>query len=550
MADAWAQPGSPRSPRRCRALAATARARRSGSAVRASQRRLPDGSLFIPVRLLDGEQPYASLTRGAAGQLLEPRRCRTRSRPGSSRPGAAEATRRARATCSCTARACSGSSARARYALYGRDAPFPVSGTDQVYGINVARFLADNDQADQLVLSLYGQLAAAMTPGTFVAGEAASVAPLARRALPRDVPAAERRAQRRVPRDAAADARARDAGRARARVRDAARVARRGEADRRRDAPTSFGPLSFSLAATAGAVSAAVDVPDRTPRARSRSASGCPGRADRRRHARRPALVAASTGRPARSTSPASPATWTSLPACHGLAQRINLVTLAAARNTLAAAPRAFAAFVDRSDRSRARPTATKPAGAHDLTIHYRAHDGVRRRAYILLPSWYGPKQQPADPARHLAARARRQRAREHEALGRAAGARPVRGDQPRRRGPQAEALLVGLGRADRGPGADAGDRAAHAPLAARRQRTASTRSAAAWAARRRCSCSPAIRGCSPARPRSTPSRTLRCQYRSFRSIPCNRACRQHVARADRAQPAVPRPPGDRWIAR
>ena len=36
----------------------------------------------------------------------------------------------------------------------------PSSGTDQVYGLNVARFLADNDQADQLVLSLYGQLAA------------------------------------------------------------------------------------------------------------------------------------------------------------------------------------------------------------------------------------------------------------------------------------------------------------------------------------------------------------------------------------------------------
>jgi hypothetical protein len=65
------------------------------------------------------------------------------------------------------------------YALYGREAPFPVSGTDEVYGVNVARFLADNDRADQLALSLYGELAAAMTPGTFVAGEGASVAPLA-----------------------------------------------------------------------------------------------------------------------------------------------------------------------------------------------------------------------------------------------------------------------------------------------------------------------------------------------------------------------------------
>src|SRR5262249_46639194 len=64
------------------------------------------------------------------------------------------------------------------YALYGRDAPFPTSGTDQVYGTNVSRFLADRGQADQLVLSLSGQLAAAMNPGPFVAGEAASVAPV------------------------------------------------------------------------------------------------------------------------------------------------------------------------------------------------------------------------------------------------------------------------------------------------------------------------------------------------------------------------------------
>jgi len=47
-----------------------------------------------------------------------------------------------------------------------------------VYGLNVARFLADNDRPDQLVLSLYGMLGASMTPNTFVSGEAATVAPL------------------------------------------------------------------------------------------------------------------------------------------------------------------------------------------------------------------------------------------------------------------------------------------------------------------------------------------------------------------------------------
>jgi len=27
--------------------------------------------------------------------------------------------------------------------------------------------------------------------------------------------------------------------------------------------------------------------------------------------------------------------------------------------------------------------------------VHYRAHDGARKRAYIVLPSWYGPKNNP-----------------------------------------------------------------------------------------------------------------------------------------------------------
>src|SRR6478752_2285087 len=31
-------------------------------------------------------------------------------------------------------------------------------------------------------------------------------------------------------------------------------------------------------------------------------------------------------------------------------------------------------------------------------TVHYRAHDGAARRAYILLPAWYGPKDDPPIP--------------------------------------------------------------------------------------------------------------------------------------------------------
>ena len=31
-------------------------------------------------------------------------------------------------------------------------------------------------------------------------------------------------------------------------------------------------------------------------------------------------------------------------------------------------------------------------------TVHYRAHDGVRRSAYVILPSWYGPRKDPPIP--------------------------------------------------------------------------------------------------------------------------------------------------------
>ena len=80
-------------------------------------------------------------------------------------------------TCSCTARVSLASCAQARIACT-ETASAEKSGTDQVYGLNVSRFLADNDRPDQLVLSLYGTLGAAMTPNTFVSGEAATVAPL------------------------------------------------------------------------------------------------------------------------------------------------------------------------------------------------------------------------------------------------------------------------------------------------------------------------------------------------------------------------------------
>jgi hypothetical protein len=52
------------------------------------------------------------------------------------------------------------------------------SGLGQVYGLSLSRFLADNDHPDQIVLSLYGMLAIGMTPDTFISGEAISVVPV------------------------------------------------------------------------------------------------------------------------------------------------------------------------------------------------------------------------------------------------------------------------------------------------------------------------------------------------------------------------------------
>jgi hypothetical protein len=54
----------------------------------------------------------------------------------------------------------------------------PGAGLAQVYGLGASRFLADNDQPDQLVLTLYGMLAVGMTADTYVSGEAVSVLPL------------------------------------------------------------------------------------------------------------------------------------------------------------------------------------------------------------------------------------------------------------------------------------------------------------------------------------------------------------------------------------
>jgi hypothetical protein len=150
------------------------------------------------------------------------------------------------------------------YALYGRTAPFPTSGTDEVYGVNVARFLAAMDEPDQLVLSLYGELAAAMTPDTFVAGEAASVAPLG---------ALRERSMYLPPNSVANGALLETVRQMLVQEQgDGLRLAyatprawlRPGRRISVADVPTSFGRLSYSLTAEHGAVRVHIEVPNVT----------------------------------------------------------------------------------------------------------------------------------------------------------------------------------------------------------------------------------------------------------------------------------------------
>ena len=174
MARVWSRLDDPRLAARA-TWAADRLERALRQAARASTRRLADGSLFVPAALGDRARPYAALTASRDGSywnlvmpyvlasgLFDPDGPTAR---GIWRYMGAHGSRLLGLV-----RADAGR-------LYGRG-PSAASGVDQVYGVNVARFLADADLPDQLVLSLYGMLAGAMTRDTFVSGEAATVAPL------------------------------------------------------------------------------------------------------------------------------------------------------------------------------------------------------------------------------------------------------------------------------------------------------------------------------------------------------------------------------------
>ena len=267
MGHVWAETGRRALAARCQLLAARLETglRR---AVRASRKRLPDGSLFIPVRLLDRERPYDALTESRSGSywnLVMPYALAS----GFFHPRSPEATGVLRYMRRHGSRIL-GLVRAGAYALY-RDPAYPTSGTDQVYGVNVARFLADSDQADQLVLSLYGSLAAAMTPGTFVSGEGATVAPLSgarRRAMYLPPNSASNAAFLETLRlmlvheTSARDGNPHGLELAFATPRAWLRPGRRIVARR---APTSFGPVSFTIDSRARSVHVSLDVPDRAP---------------------------------------------------------------------------------------------------------------------------------------------------------------------------------------------------------------------------------------------------------------------------------------------
>ena len=173
MSGVWAATGHEALAARSR-IAAAKLERGLRRAVDASEQRLSDSSLFVPASLLEQGAAFRQLTASRAGtywNLVVPYALAS----GFFRPNGADATALLRYLTRHGGRLIGLVRAGAYRLATGGDS---ASGTDQVYGTNVARFLADNDQADQLTLSMYGTLAAALTPGTYVAGEAASVSPL------------------------------------------------------------------------------------------------------------------------------------------------------------------------------------------------------------------------------------------------------------------------------------------------------------------------------------------------------------------------------------
>lgn len=143
------------------------------AAVRSHEVRLADGSLFVPDTLDGKTKAYKLITLTRAGSywnLVMPYVFASGFFP----PGRSDTNGILKYLALHGARLLGVPRADA-HVVFGK---VNGQGLGQVYGQNEARFLADNDQSDQLALSLYGQLGVAMTQGTFVSGEAISVLPI------------------------------------------------------------------------------------------------------------------------------------------------------------------------------------------------------------------------------------------------------------------------------------------------------------------------------------------------------------------------------------
>src|SRR4029079_13975005 len=175
IADIWSRTNRPQL-----ATAATSAADRLETGLRAAVAAaavpMGGGSLFIPVALVDGqEQPSEGLSatrRGSYWNLVMPYALAS----GFVTPGSAQANGVLQYMLTHASRVLR----LVRVAPHtGVANPgYQLPGVDDVYGTNVVRFLADNDQPEQLVLSLYGKLGADMTENTFVSGEGSTIAPV------------------------------------------------------------------------------------------------------------------------------------------------------------------------------------------------------------------------------------------------------------------------------------------------------------------------------------------------------------------------------------
>ncbi|RSS81119.1 hypothetical protein [Streptomyces sp. WAC06614] len=133
-------------------------------AVRKSRVTLADGSLFTPVSLLDNEKPWDPITEQVLGGYWN-----LVSHYGFASdvyaPGGPEATETLQYVLQ------HGGRLLGLLRAHG-------SAHNNVYEVEQLKFLAANDQADQLVLSFYGKLAHGMTRDTFISGEAHNVGPI------------------------------------------------------------------------------------------------------------------------------------------------------------------------------------------------------------------------------------------------------------------------------------------------------------------------------------------------------------------------------------